>query len=89
MEKKITAVEWLIAELERRLVIIETEPDGNVRETMINNFLIDADQAKAMERQQMIDFALWLKENDTPENAEMFFGFSDDDMLNYFLNIQQ
>ena len=48
-----TAVEWLIAELERRLVIIKTEPDGNVRETMINNFLIDADQAKAMERQQI------------------------------------
>jgi len=50
MEK--TAVEFLISELHIRLLKINSEPDGIVRETMINNFLIDTDQAKEMEKQQ-------------------------------------
>ena len=29
-------------------------------------------------------FHKWMRENDTPENAETWFGFSDDDMLNAF-----
>ena len=52
---KQTAVEWLIDELHRRLSIIKSEPNGDVRETMIDNFLIDFEQAKQMEKQQIID----------------------------------
>lgn len=44
-----TAVSWLLSELQIRLSKIKSEPDGIVRETMINNFLIDVEQAKQME----------------------------------------
>ena len=51
MEK--TAVDWLLSELQIRLLTIKSEPDGIVRETMINNFLLDTEQAKEMEKQQL------------------------------------
>jgi hypothetical protein len=31
------------------------------------------------------EFEKWLIENDTPENAEQFFGYTNKDMYNYFL----
>ena len=31
-----------------------------------------------------LSFYTWLKENDTQENAEKWFGYSDEDMLNYY-----
>jgi len=31
-----------------------------------------------------IDFANWLRKQDTPENAEKWFGYSDQDMLKKF-----
>lgn len=31
-----------------------------------------------------IDFYNWMRKNDTPENAEKWFGYSDQDMLNEF-----
>ena len=49
-----TAVEWLLSELQIRLLKIKSEPDGIVRERMINSFLIDAEQAEAMEKEQRI-----------------------------------
>ncbi len=50
-----TSVEWLLSELHIRLLKIKSEPDGIVRETIINNFLIDTEQAKEIEKQQIID----------------------------------
>ena len=50
-----TAVQWLLSELQIRLLKIKSEPDGIVRETMIYNFLIDTEQAKQMEKEQIID----------------------------------
>ena len=47
-----TAVQWLLSELQIRLLKIKSEPDGIVRERMINSFLIDAEQAEAMEKEQ-------------------------------------
>jgi hypothetical protein len=32
-----------------------------------------------------IDFALWLRANDTPDSAEEFFGFTDSDMFEYWI----
>lgn len=49
-----TAVQWLLSELQIRLLKIKSEPNGIVRETMINSFLIDAEQAEAMEKEQII-----------------------------------
>ena len=38
-----------------------------------------------IEKQTAIDFANWYRREDIPENAEKYFGFSDEDMLNYYL----
>lgn len=35
---------------------------------------------------QSIEFLKWLKENDTPERAEEWFHYSDEDMYEAFLN---
>ena len=48
---RVTAVEWLISKLHLRLLTIESEPHGIVRETMLDNLLIDLEQAKAMEEE--------------------------------------
>ena len=50
-----TAVQWLLSELQIRLLKIKSEPNGIVRERMINSFLIDAEQAEAMEKEQIIN----------------------------------
>ena len=48
-----TAVQWLLSELQIRLLKIKSEPNGIVRERMINSFLIDAEQAEAIEKEQI------------------------------------
>ena len=52
--KKQSSIEWLISELQRRILIIESESDGIVRTTMIDNFLVDIDEAKAMHKEEII-----------------------------------
>lgn len=37
------------------------------------------------EKEQMIDFHKWMLKNDTAENAEQYFHYSDDDMFNEYL----
>lgn len=53
--KKQSSIEWLISELQRRILIIESESDGIVRTTMIDNFLVDIDEAKAMHKEEIKD----------------------------------
>ena len=43
-------------------------------------------EAKQIERKQIIDFHNWMMKNDTPENAERYFHYTDNDMLNEYLN---
>jgi hypothetical protein len=51
--KKQTAVEWLENELARRQSIIDSEPDGFVKQTMYANLYLGLfEQAKEMEKQQ-------------------------------------
>lgn len=38
-------------------------------------------------KETAIKFANWLREVDTQERAEEWFGFSDSDMFDYFLNL--
>lgn len=40
-----------------------------------------------LDEQTAIDFANWYRREDIPENAEKYFGFSDEDMLNYYLEL--
>lgn len=44
----------------------------------------DIQNAETIADEFAIDFALWLRKEDTPENAEKWFGYSDQDMLNEF-----
>ena len=37
-----------------------------------------------LSKKNCIDFALWLRDNDTQENAEQFFHFSDEGMFDYW-----
>ena len=43
------------------------------------------EQAKQMEREGMVGFHKWMVKNDTMENAERFFHYTDEDMLNEYL----
>jgi len=53
---KQTAVEWLEEELGRRQGIIDSEPEGIIKQTMYSNLYLDLfEQAKEMEKQQIID----------------------------------
>jgi len=55
--KKQTAVQWLEKELGRRQGIIDSEPDGLVKDSMYANLYVDLfNRALQMEREQMIQF---------------------------------
>ena len=69
-----TAVQWLLSELQIRLLKIKSEPNGIVREKMINSFLIDAEQAEAMEKEQIINAC----------NALADYPFTNEDSENYY-----
>ena len=51
--KNQTAVQLLLSELQIRLLKIKSEPNGLVRETMINSFLIDTEQSVEVEKKQI------------------------------------
>jgi hypothetical protein len=69
MSKKQTAVQLLLSELQIRLLKIKSEPNGLVRETMINSFLIDTEQSVEVEKQQMKDALHYFG----IENAEQYY----------------
>ena len=70
---KQTAVEWLYSEL------TNTWYDEKSSLSIL-------EQAKAIEKEQMINFYYWMKINDNEKNAEMFFGFNDSDMIDQYYN---
>lgn len=54
--KQQTSVEWIEYELGRRQGIIDSEPEGLVKQSMYANLYVDLfDQANEMEKQQIID----------------------------------
>ena len=71
--KQITAVEWLINKL-------ITENEVTLKGENYKLFEL----AKEMEREQMIKFYKWMLENNTEQNAEKYFHFTDSDMLNEY-----
>ena len=71
---KQTAVEWFFNELQRM-------------QYFIGNDMLEAfKQAKEMEKEQIIEFHKWMIENDTAQNAEKHFHFTDSDMLHEYYN---
>ena len=71
---KQTAVEWLLIQIHKHC---------NSYGLSFEKIL---EQAKAMEKEQMIDFHKWMIENDTAQNAEKYFHFTDSDMLHEYYN---
>ena len=67
---KQTAVEWLV-EVVAKMGYVSTEI---------------LEQAKEKEKEQMIEFHKWMIENDTAQNAEKHFHFTDSDMFNEYYN---
>jgi Ni,Fe-hydrogenase III component G len=45
---------------------------------------VDVQIAVKIAEEFAIQFHLWMRKNDTPENADIFFGYSDKDMMNVF-----
>jgi len=72
-----TAVGWLVRQLSNEFI-----SEVFLHRWSEVSHLVD--KAKQMEKEQMIRFYKWMKENDTFENAEKYFHYSDEDMLNEF-----
>lgn len=53
--KQSSSVDWLITEIQRRVAIIQSEPQTMARELMINNLAIDLEQAIAMHKEETVD----------------------------------
>ncbi len=49
---KQSSVEWLIAEIKRRVAIIQSEPQTMARELMIDNLSVDLEQYEAMHKEE-------------------------------------
>jgi hypothetical protein len=69
-----TAVDWLYQKL-----------STSSSDELVGNINAWFEQAKQIEKEQMLMFYRWMKENDTFEYAERFFHYTDEDMLNEFL----
>ena len=72
-----TAVEFLLSELDI-VKLIEREKLTMAAEVVR--------QAKQMEKEQLIAFHKWMLQNDTEQNTEKYFHYSDEDMWYEFLN---
>jgi hypothetical protein len=58
--------------------------DANYHEEGFN--LYDAKELSLeKEKEQIINFHKWMLKNDTAENADKYFHYSDDDMFNEYL----
>ena len=58
--------------------------DANYHEEGFN--LYDAKEISLKkEKEQMLNFHKWMIKNDTAENADKYFHYSDDDMFNEYL----
>ena len=51
---------------------------------IFNNLSHDSHECEKIADQFAIGFAIWLRKVDTQENAERWFGYSDQDMLNEY-----
>lgn len=81
---KLTAVEWLENQIMTSKYFYKLMEDMQSRSTIEQYNIFD--QAKELEKKQMIEFHKWMIENDTAQNAEKHFHFTDSDMLHEYYN---
>ena len=65
-----TVVQELLENLNNRLSLIQSEPNGIVRDTMINNFLIDTDHSLEKEKQQTLQGVYEGQKNHSASDEE-------------------
>ena len=74
---KQSSVSQLIAEIQRRVAIIQSEPQTMARELMIDNLSVDLEQYEAMHKEEMIsyakDLAKQMLDNKRFVNAEIIY----------------
>jgi hypothetical protein len=70
-----TAIDWLLNSLPLRF-----------RNAILNSCQEEINQARQKEREQMIGFHKWILTMDKEANAEEFFHYMDEDMLEQYLN---
>ena len=79
MSKQQTTVEQLIAEIKRRVSIIQSEPQTMARELMIENLSMDLEGFKEMEKEQTLDFTrnavrkILDEDRQNPFNLEQYY----------------
>lgn len=79
-----TAVEWL-AEKYNYVFLLRNRDQISPQQSYDRRARY-LEEAKEMEKEIIINFHKWMIENDTIENAEKYFGYSDEDMLNEYLS---
>jgi len=70
-----TSLDWFLENLPERF-----------KNAILNSCQEEIKQAKQMEKEQMIGFHKWMLKMDTEANAEQFFHYSDQDMLEQYLS---
>ena len=81
---KQSSVSSLITEIQRRVAIIQSEPQTMARELMIDNLSVDLEQYEAMHKEEMVKFALFFshaqvsRTNVIDEYNETFGGNNED-----------
>lgn len=82
---KQTSTEWLIEQISSSKFFYNLMEEIESRGTIVQpNGILH--KAKEMEKDRMIGFHKWMLENDTVQNAEKYFHFTDSDMLNEYYN---
>ena len=81
---KQTAVEWLENQIMTSKYFYKLMEDMQSRSTVAQPNIFR--QAKELEKNRTIEFHKWMIENDTVQNAEKHFHFTDSDMLHEYYN---
>ena len=89
--RKLTAVEYLGFQINLNPTTIHKNENTNdwTITIKINELNEIYKQAKELEKERIIDFYKWMKNNDTEQNAEQYFHYTDEDMLNEYLKTKK
>lgn len=74
---KQSSVSQLIAEIQRRVAIIQSEPQTMARELMIDNLSVDLEQYEAMHKEEQEQLSTsWAKSREQTRESAMHIGFA-------------
>ena len=71
---------WTMGALKRNLMDVADQPNREIRVRQVI-----CEQVNKVEKEWIIGFHKWMLKNDTEENAEKYFHYSDEDMVNEYI----